>query len=237
MARRTNAALKDLLADCKPGSMREAHEIQDATTDLLGETVRGWKVATPPNGEVARAALLTPLFFEGDCAIEAARVPYLGIEAEIAFRLDADLPRRATPYTRDDVAPLVSACPAIEVVHSRYIDFNAVTLEERVADYMVNGGFAHGTPRKDWASLDLRNAHVTFAVDGTALIDITGGHPAGDPLQPLVDLANHFRAGRGLQKGEVVTTGSFTGIACVRPGQTVKVTVEGLGDVQIAFKA
>src|SRR5690349_1193153 len=104
-ARRTKAALKDLLADCKPGSMREAHEIQDATTDLLGEAVRGWKVATPPNGEVARGALLAPLFFDGDCAIEAARVPYLGIEAEIAFRLDADLPRRTTPYTRDDIAP------------------------------------------------------------------------------------------------------------------------------------
>ena len=122
------------------------------------------------------------------------------------------------------------------MIQSRYIDFNSVTLYERVADHFLNGAFIHGPAKKDWASLELSKAHVTFEVDGIAVIDVVGGHPTGDPVQPVVDLANHFRNDRGLKAGEVVTTGSFSGLACIRPGQTVKVTVEGLGSVQAHFK-
>lgn len=235
-ARRANVALKDMMADCKPMSMKEGHGAQDAATELLGETIRGWKVFTPAGEELARGAMLDSVFFEGDTDIAAALVPYLGIEAEIAFKLNADLPKRATPYTRDDVASLVSACPAIEVIQSRYIDFNAATLYERVADHFVNGAFVHGPVKKDWASLELSKAHVTLEVDGITLIDVVGGHPTGDPLQPVVDLANHFRGDRGLKAGEVVTTGSFSGLVRIKAGQTVKVTVEGLGSVQARFK-
>lgn len=235
-ARRAKVALRDMMADCKPTSMKEGLSAQDAATELLGERIRGWKVFTPAGEDLARGAILDSVFFEGDSNIDASLAPYLGIEAEIAFKLNADLPKRATPYTRDDVAPLVSACPAIEVIQSRYIDFNAVTLYERIADHFVNGAFVHGAVKKDWASLDLSKAHVTLEVDGIVLIDAVGGHPTGDPVQPVVDLANHFRNDRGLKAGEVVTTGSFSGLACAKAGQTVKVTVEGLGSVQARFR-
>ena len=236
-ARRAKVALKDMLADCKPMSMQEAWAVQDAVTELLGEDIRGWKVFTPAGEELARGALLRPLFFEGDSDVDVSLVPFLGMEAEIAFKLNADLPKRATPYTREDVAPHVSPCAAIEVIQSRYVDFNAVTLYERTADHFVNGAFVHGPVKKDWASLDLTKAHVTLEVDGIVVIDATGGHPKVDPVLPVVDLANHFRSGRGLKAGEVVTTGSYTGLVCIKPGQTVKVTVEGIGSVKARFKA
>lgn len=235
-ARRANVALKEMMADCKPTSMKEGHSAQDAATELLDEKIRGWKVFTPAGEELARGGILESVFFEGDCDIDSSLAPYLGIEAEIAFKLNADLPKRATPYTRDDVLPLVSACPAIEVIQSRYIDFNTVTLYERIADHFLNGAFVHGPVKKDWISLELPKAHVTLEVDGIVLIDAVGGHPAGDPLQPVVDLANHFRGDRGLKAGEVITTGSFSGLARIKAGQTVKVTVEGLGSVQARFK-
>jgi 2-keto-4-pentenoate hydratase len=202
---------------------------------LLGEEVRGWKVFTPPGEELARGAILSSLFFENNSDIDASLVPFLGMEAEIAFKLNADLPKRATPYTREDVASVVSACPAIEIIQSRYIDSNAVTLYERIADHFL-GAFVQGPLKKDWTSLDLSKAHVTLEVDGIVVIDATGGHPKVDPVLPVVDLANHFRGGRGLKAGEVVTTGSFSGLVCIKPGQTVKVTVEGLGSVQARFK-
>lgn len=234
-ARRAKILLKEMMADCKPLSLREAYDTQDAATELLGEKVRGWKVHTFAEGELARGALLDSVFFEGDCDVDAALVPFLGMEAEIAFRLNADLPARTAPYTREEIVPLVSACPAIEVIQSRYIDFSAVTLYERIADHFLSGAFVHGPARKDWASLDLLNIHVVLEVDGVAVIDTHGGHPAGDPVVPVVDLANHFRDGRGLKSGEVITTGSFTGLACIKPGQTVKVSVQGLGSVQARF--
>ena len=160
---------------------------------MLGESVRGWKVFTPPGEELARGAIISSLFFEGNCDVDASLVPFLGMEAEIAFKLNADLPKRATPYTRADVAPVVSACAAIEIIQSRYVDFNTVTLYERVADHFLSGAFVHGPVKKDWASLDLSKAHVTLAVDGIVMIDAIGGHPKGDPVLPVVDLANHFR--------------------------------------------
>jgi 2-keto-4-pentenoate hydratase len=235
-ARRAKASLKEMMADCKPMSMQEALDVQDAATEMLAEKIGGWKVFTPPGEELARGAILYSVFFEGDCDVDASLVPFLGIEAEIAFELNADLPKRAAPYTRDDVAPVVSACPAIEIIQSRYIDFNAVTLYERVADHFLNGAFVHGPTKKDWASLDLSNAHVALDVDGITVFDAIGGHPTGDPVLPVVDLANHFRSGRGLKAGEVVTTGSFSGLTCIKPGQTVKVTVDGLGSVRARFK-
>ncbi|HKY85626.1 MAG TPA: fumarylacetoacetate hydrolase family protein [Pseudorhodoplanes sp.] len=235
-ARRANIALKQMMADCKPTSMKEGHEAQDAATELLGEKVRGWKVFALAGDELRRGAVLDSGFFEGDTDVPVALVPYLGIEAEIAFKLNADLPKRATPYTRDEVTALVSACPVIEVIQSRYMDPNAVTLYERIADHFLNGALVQGPAKKDWASLELLKAHVTLEVDGIAVIDVVGGHPTGDPFQPVVDLANHFRGDRGLNAGEVVTTGSYTGLICIKAGQTVKVTVEGLGSVQARFK-
>ncbi len=234
-ARRAKISLKELMADCRPMSMQEGLAVQDAVTDILGERIRGWKVHIFDGGEIARGAILQSLFFEGDCEIDASLVPFLGIEAEIAFRLNADLPKRAAPYARDEVANLVSACPAIEVIQSRYIDFSAVTLFERVADHFLNGAFVQGPTKDDWQSLDLSTAHLTLEVNGIPVIDSVGGHTSGDPILPLVDLANHFRSGRGLKAGEVITTGSLSGLICVKPDQTVKVTFDALGSVQARF--
>ena len=57
-----------------------------------------------------------------------------------------------------------------------------------------------------------------------------GGHPLGDPLAPLVWLANHLNArGLALAAGQIVTTGSCNGAQNVRPGQTVSAYFSGLG--------
>jgi len=235
-ARRAGISLKEMLQDCRPASMCDALEIQDLATELLGEKVCGWKVFTPPAGELARGGILGSLFFEDGAQIDPTVAPFLGIEAEIAFRLEADIPQRSKPYSRNDVAPLVSACPAIEIIHSRYIDFNVVTLHERVADHFLNGGFVCGRTTRDWSSLDLAKAHLTLEINDIVVIEAIGGHPAGDPVLPVVDLANHFRTGQGLKAGQVVTTGSFSGLACVRPGQSIRATFNGLGSVAAHIK-
>ena len=65
-ARRANVALKEMMADCKPMSMKEGLSAQDAATELLGEKIRGWKVFTPAGEELARGGILDSVFFEGD---------------------------------------------------------------------------------------------------------------------------------------------------------------------------
>ena len=93
-----------------------------------------------------------------------------------------DLPARATPYGRDEIAAAVDACAAIEVITSRFQDQTARTTLEKLADCVSNGGFVHAEPITDWQQLDLAQIHVSLSVNGEVQLDQRGGHPTGDPI-------------------------------------------------------
>src|SRR5437867_12344428 len=143
-ARRTGVRLDGLPASCRPQNIDDAHAIQDATIAALGETVLGWKVGARENGRVVRGALLESRIIPSGGVIAATLAPLLGVEAEIAFRFERDLPRSARPYDYDEVAAAVTAFPAIEIVDSRYRDYRTAPLLERVADCVSNGAFVYG---------------------------------------------------------------------------------------------
>jgi 2-keto-4-pentenoate hydratase len=234
-ARRARVLLKELTPDCRPTSLGEAFEVQNTVTQMLGERVRGWKVAAGGDSGLMRGALLESVCFAAGSEIASSLAPYLGVEAEVAFRLDADLPGRWTPYTRDEVAYAVSACPAIEVIHSRFVNFDVVTSYERVADHLLNGAFVYGPALPGWTEIDLRIVHVRLEVDGIPVVESIGGHPSVHPLLPVVDLANAFRHEGGLKAGQLVTTGSFTGLVRINPGRTVRAAFSQLGEIQARF--
>jgi 2-keto-4-pentenoate hydratase len=65
-------------------------------------------------------------------------------------------------------------------------------------------------------------------------VDRHGSNPAGDPLLSLTRLANHLHAfGLHLEAGQVVTTGSWTGMLWVDGGQRVTGGFDGLGEVVV----
>ena len=54
-AARRNGQLLDALPEpCRPTTIDEAHAVQVATAALLDDAIDGWKVATTPEGRVAR---------------------------------------------------------------------------------------------------------------------------------------------------------------------------------------
>ena len=63
----------------------------------------------------------------------------------------------------------------------------------------------------------------------------TGGHPTKDPLLPAVALVNDLRGETGIVAGQIVTTGTYTGINYAKPGQTVVATFHGVGAVRVTF--
>ena len=69
-------------------------------------------------------------------------MPLLGIEAEIAFRFERDLP--AGKYSYAQVADAVTAFAAIEIVDSRFRTYPDLPLMDRHADCVSNGGFVRG---------------------------------------------------------------------------------------------
>jgi 2-keto-4-pentenoate hydratase len=235
-ARRSGVLLDGLPASCRPHNVGEALAIQDATVAALGETVAGWKVGAREDGKVVRGALLKSRVLKSGDGIAASTVPLLGIEAEIAFRFENDLPPRDRPYTYDEVAAAVVAFPAIEVVDSRYRDYANAPLLKRIADFVSNGAFVCGQPQPGWRDVDLAHLTATLAFDGTVVAHRTGGHPAGDPLLPAVDLVNDLRLEHGVRAGQMMTTGTCTGINFAKPGQRAKAVFEGFGFVEVEFR-
>jgi 2-keto-4-pentenoate hydratase len=236
-ARRNGQRLDALPEPCRPVTLDDAHAIQEATALRLDEVIAGWKVGATPEGSVARGALLRSWTYASGARLSAAIVPLLGIEAEIAFRLDRDLPAREREYDYSEIAAAVTALPAIEIVDSRFQGYPNAPLLDRIADFMSNGAFIHGMAQPRWRDFDLETIGVELVVDGQALVRRSGGHASKDPLLPAVALVNDRRRSSGIGAGQIVTTGTYTGLHYAKPGQRVAVRFKDFGSVEVQFEA
>lgn len=236
-ARREGRMLDGLPADARPATAADAHAIQAATAAQLGEAVAGWKVSPPGNGPLVRGGLLRSRVFISPARIPLALVPLLGVEAEIAFRFDRAMPARERDYSYDEVASAVTAFPAIEVVASRFRDYAGTPLLDRAADFVSNGAFVQGAARADWRSFDLARLEATLSIGGKEIVRRVGGHVTGDPLLPALALVNDLRSGPGVAAGQLMTTGTYTGLNYAKPGQTAVAEFAGFGSVEVRFGA
>jgi 2-keto-4-pentenoate hydratase len=234
-ARHNRARIPLLQAACRPASVADAHAIQDAVSAALGTPVGAFKANAPAGAEPTRGLIYAPTIHASPARIPAAEVPQCGVEGEVAFLFRRDLPSRATPYARAEVAAAVEACAAIEVVTSRYADPDAAGPLDKLADCISNGAFVHGQPVKAWQHLELGKLHVTLTVNHVPVLEQTGGHPSGDPLGVAVALVEMLRAAGGVKAGQFVTCGSCTGLRYLRPGDVCGVRFDGLGAAEVAF--
>jgi 2-keto-4-pentenoate hydratase len=222
----------------RPTDADEADAIQQAVTAGLGERVAGWKVAPSDQYGLLRGALIPSRLFPDAASISASMMPAIGVEAEIAFRCDRDLPPRDEAYEREEVEERVTALVGIEIVNSRFRDSAAIPVIERAADCMSNGGFVIGPARADWRGFDLSALPASLIVNGERIVDRrVGGHVARDPILPLIVLANILRKTTGLFKGQVVTTGTYTGVTPCKIGDQVEGVFEDFGKVSLRVSA
>src|SRR5580658_9132167 len=200
-ARKTGAPIEHLPSDAMPNCFCEAHAIQDETTAILGERIGAFKVAAISGEEVARGAIFSSLVHVSPATYHVGRASSLGVEVEIAFRLGQRLPPRKEVYQRAEVVAAIEACPAIEILGTRYRDASSISKMERLADHFGNGALIHGPASPVWQRLDTLHINVILEVDGERAVEAAGGHMTGDPSASVVALANHFRATTGLHEG------------------------------------
>jgi 2-keto-4-pentenoate hydratase len=201
----------------------------------LGDTVAGWKVAAPLQGKLVRGVLLKSRVFDSPAWLPTAVVPLMGVEAEIAFRFMRDMPARDTDYSYAEVASAVAAVAGIEVVDSRFQDYQSAPILDRTADLVSNGAFVLGSQHQHWTGFDLATLEVTLSIDSQVVVRKVGGHPTGDPLTRVVQLVNVFRTAGGVAADQVVTTGTYTGLHYAKAGQTVVATFTDFGTAQVSF--
>ncbi len=230
---------------CRPETIEDGYAVQDTFAREWDLDVIGWKIACTARdqqkllgvSEPFRGRLFAPFLYESPAEPSATAFHALGLEAEFAFRLGRAMPPRRKPYSRDDVAGAAKTLhPAIEIVSPRFQDWTKVGAPSLVADNAVNGGLVLGAAVKDWRDVNLARQRVRLEVNGETVGRGTGSKVLGHPLAALEWLANHLSArGIGLKGGQIVTTGTCTGIYFAKQGDVAVAHFGRLGEVRVAF--
>jgi 2-keto-4-pentenoate hydratase len=221
-----------------PPDTAAAYAVQDATLAAIGP-IAGWKVgAKGPDSEPNCA----PLPAQGVAASGAALLgpPWRmrGIEVEVAVRLGRDLVAPDREPQADEIRAAIDAVlPAIEVVESRLAHWRESAPLAQLADLGTHGGLVLGAPSAiDPKELDLRTVQAYLAFDGQPVVSARGANAAADIWRLLGWLARHCtQRGQPLRAGQVITTGSCSGLLFAPEGAHVQAQVEGIGLVELRF--
>jgi 2-keto-4-pentenoate hydratase len=232
-----------------PHTIDEAYAVQEEFHTCMAEMygpVAGYKIALTTPVMQRMVGLSTPIagaihariMHRSPVVLQWEDYVHLGVECEIALQLGKDLPALAAPYGLDHVAAAVAAVlPAFELVDDRGADYTqlasqALTL---IADNAWNAGIVLGAPVKDWRSIDLAAAGGVMTINDAVVGEGYGHDVMGHPLTALLWLVNTLaERGMGLTEGMMVMTGSVVATKFVNPGDVVRLSVEGLGAVQLS---
>ncbi len=237
-----DAARSDL-----PKTKEEAFKVQEAVVELSGLPHVGYKVGSTSKeaqqllgtDEPGFGVLLAPFVHESPTRLKLVPEQMPAVEGEFAFRFGRDLPWRAEPYSLDEVTGAIdSLAGVVEVVGTRFS--GGLQGKGRLlttADCGVNIALATGNWAK-FSGQDLRDHGVTITINGELKGRGTGSRALGDPLNVLLWLVNRQSSrSRDLRAGEIVATGTCTGLDSVQAGDLVQADFGDLGSVEIAFEA
>jgi 2-keto-4-pentenoate hydratase len=244
-ARREGRVIEALPETVRPQSLAEGYEVQNAFRAIWPDTVAGWKIGATAPPTMARFGLDHPMygpFFASSVHASPARTTAptrhaMSIESEFAYRFGGDLPARAEPYTRDEILAAIDALiPAFEIVGTRYAQVPYGDAGSVVADCMLNAAMVLGTPITDWRGLDIPRHPVRLTIDGVVKGEGTGSDALGDPRNVLDWVVEKLRAaGVGLKQGQILSTGTCTGVIPFARGQTAVADFGALGRIEVCF--
>jgi 2-keto-4-pentenoate hydratase len=247
-ARRARRVLAPLGA-AAPADIAAGYAVQRQVAEMLGTVPPGgFKIGATTRqmqeylGLSGPAAGFVPATSCNPSGLDVAFADYLGVgvECEIAVRLDADLP--AGPCTVEQAAAAVGeVMAAIEIVEKRYGDLADLGTPTLIADQVFHASGVLGAGLADWRGLDLGTVRGEIFVDGASRGAGFGRDLLGHPLNALAWLADcgAAHAFGGLRAGQVVWLGSVTPPIWLDGPCAVRVSFEGpgarLGDVALTF--
>ncbi|WP_378944798.1 2-keto-4-pentenoate hydratase [Mesorhizobium sp. ANAO-SY3R2] len=219
-------------------SVDEAYAVQALSIErrlARGERLAGYKMGLTSRAKMAQVGVDTVIWGRLTDAMrvaeggEIARDRYIHprAEPEIAFVMGRRLEGRVSPA--EAMAAVDSVCVAIEIIDSRYKNFQ-FALGDVIADNTSAAGFVLGDRHSP--TLDIGNRGMLLEVDGTVREIGSSAAILGHPARALVEASALLAtSGLALQPGDIVLAGAATAAVPLSPGMSVRTVVEGLGAV------
>jgi 2-keto-4-pentenoate hydratase len=244
--RRDGRQQSGLDARLVPPDKAVAYRVATRVAEELGLTVGGWKIAAM-KAEMQKALrtdqpiygrVFAPFVKPSPVTVVHARLASPIPEVEYQARLGADLPPRAKPYTVEEIADSVASLhPGLELAECRFIHDHAFPpLPAILADGAGSGTIVYGPAIADWRTRDIAGQEATLSANGKLRRKGTAAAALDHPLIPLTWLANELsRTGVGLKAGQMISTGTLTGMLAPKPGETYVANFGPLGSVTLRF--
>ena len=220
----------------------------------------GWKIgwSNQPNPRVA----IDPAFghIMASNVLELGREVSLdhlingktGLEAEVVFWLDKDLP--GPTVTREDVIEATAeVAGAVELIEPRVAAYGSESLEvpvggeqpisdwpnrhnHGIVDNVWHIGVIFGSNRVGLDEVDFMNERASIAINDETIVEGHFSWTMGrDPIQGVVWLANELlKYGYQLNAGDFVITGSVAYTESVFPGDRATLTYSSLGAIDMS---
>lgn len=229
-----------------PPDEAAGYRVARLVADELGWGVAGWKIAALKEDLQKQLRTNAPIYgrvFAGGILDEPAVVDFdrqCGPIPEVEYEavLACDLPPRPQPYSKEEVSAAIGSLhPGIELAECRFVlDAAFPPLPAILADGAGSGTIVLGAPIPDWRTQDIANQEVTLSCNGQVRRTGTAAGAIGHPVDSVLWLVNELsRWGIGLMAGQVVSTGTLTGMLRPRKGETYVADFGPFGRVSATY--
>ena len=173
------------------------------------------------------------VYNEGE-AIPANTLIQPKAEGEIAFVLKKDLIGPGVTGA-DVLAATEGVMACFEIVDSRIKDWK-IKIQDTVADNASCGVFVLGDKLVDPRGVDLNTCGMILEKNGEIVATGAGAAALGAPVNAVAWLANTLGTrGIPLKAGEVILSGSLAIMVPVKTGDSLRVTIGGIGGCSVRF--
>ncbi|MCW5744817.1 MAG: fumarylacetoacetate hydrolase family protein [Alphaproteobacteria bacterium] len=229
-----------------PPDTGTAYRIAQMVAEELAWEIAGWKIAAAK--EEMQKALRTdsPIYgrvFAPMVMPSPYSVAHAGLcspipEVEYQARLGTDLPPRAKPYSVEEVTEAVASLhPGLELAECRFIhDASFPPLPAILADGAGASAIVYGPAIADWRRRDIAGQEAALVCNGVVRRKGTAAAALDHPMVPVAWLANELsRTGIGLKTGQMISTGTLTGMLRPKAGDSYIADFGPYGSVSVTL--
>ena len=155
-------------------------------------------------------------------------------EGEIAFILKHNL--EGPGITNAEVLRATECVmPCFEIVDSRIRDWK-IRIQDTISDNASCGAFMLGDRAVDPRNVDLATCGMVHSKNGEVIATGAGAAALGSPVNCVAWLANTLgEFGIKLEAGEVILSGSLVPLHPVVPGDSMSLSIGGIGNASVRF--